>query len=145
MLNSAGNTEARPTNVSQSYNNPNSGGQESGNEVEKSVVIQLYTTEDKDAIEWLAQLENSKPELQASGVQDEASAVGEASEKQAQTLSNVRKARNVSDACVKRYEYRIHYGYSFRTAVCKQGCKKKLKFFQFSNGQTIAIVYDCYI
>ena len=161
LLNSAGNTEARPTNISQSYNskdndtaewlgeleNPNSGGQDSGNEVEKSIVIQLYTTEDKDTIEWLEQLENSKPDLQEGGVQEKTLAVGVAGKNEAQTsqhLGNARKARNASNACIERYQYRFIYNYFFRIPVCKQGCKRKLKTVTFSNGKTLAIVYDCY-
>ncbi len=156
LLNTAGNTEARPTNVLQSYTSNDyetvewlgeledqSGGQES------EIQLHLYTPEDNDTIEWLERLENSQPGLQESGIEDEASAmVGEADVQEIQTsqiLSNARKARDASNACITRYEYRIYYNIGFRVAVCKQGCKRKVKIFQFSNGQTRAIVYDCYI
>ena len=160
LLNSAGNTEARPTNISQSniskethavewlgkLEDPNSvGGQESGIEAEKLRLIQLHT-HDKDTIEWLEKRENQKPDKQEDGIQ-EASGVGETDIKEKETAQNpssVRKARNTSNACIERYEYRIFYNQVFKIAVCKSGCKQKVKFFQFPNGQSLTFVYDCY-
>ncbi|KAL9988475.1 hypothetical protein ACROYT_G002924 [Oculina patagonica] len=157
LLNSAGDSEARPTNVSHSsYNDtvewlrelegPNSGGGQEGEiQAEKIRVVQIYTAEDNDAIE------KSQPDLQESGIQDETSSVVEEADVQetqtSQDKNNSRKTRDASNACIARYEYRIYYNYNiaFRVAVCKQGCKRKVKSFRFSNGQTLAIVCDCYI
>ncbi len=159
LLNSTGNTEAKPTNVSRSYTSNDNDTVEwlreledansAGGQAEKSRVVQLYTSEDNDAIEWLERLEKSQPVLQESGTQDEASAmVGESDVQQTQTspnLSNARKARNTNNACIERYQYRIIYNYFFQIPICKQGCKKMYNTVPFPNGKTIAIVYDCYI
>ncbi|KAL9988474.1 hypothetical protein ACROYT_G002923 [Oculina patagonica] len=159
LLNSAGNTEARPTNVSRTNTSNDNDTVEwlreledansAGGEAEKSRVVQLYTSEDNDAIKWLERLEKSQPVLQESGIEDVTSAmVGESDVQQTQTfpnLFNARKARNTNNVCIERYQYRVIYNYFFQIPVCKQGCKKKYKTVAFSNGKTLAIVYDCYI
>jgi hypothetical protein len=157
FLNSARNTEARPTDVLQPYNpedndtfhwlgeleNQNPDREESGLGDEKSLHVQLYATDDNALIEGLQQLKNSsKPELQETGIQDEAPVIEEADAKVTQVS---RTARNAGNACIERYVYRIIYNYVFRTPVCKQGCKSKFRTVSFSNGQTLAVVYDCFI
>lgn len=150
FLNSAGNTEARPTDVLQPYNsedndtflwlgeleNPEPGREESG-----LGDLPLYTTDDNAIIEELEQLEKFlKSNLQETGIQDETSAVGRAAGKVTKVS---RTARNA--ACIERYVYRIFYNYVFKIPICKQGCKKRYRTVNFPNGQTLGIAYDCYI
>ena len=154
FLNSAGNTEARPTDVLQPYNsedndtfhwlgeleNPNPDREESGLGDETSLQLELYTTDDDAIIEGLEQLEkSSKPDLQETGIHDEAS------EADARVTQVSRTARNAGNACIQGYVYRFIYGWVFKTPVCKQGCKSKFRTVSFSNGQTLAIVHDCFI
>ena len=152
FLNFSWNTEARPTDAL-SYNdsflspseleNPNSDREESGLRDEKFLHLQLYTANDNAIVEGPEQLEEStKPGLQETGIQDEASAVGATDAKVAQVS---RTARNAGNACVKQYVYRIIYNWVFKIPVCKQGCKSKFKSANFSNNKTLAIAYDCYI
>ena len=138
FLNSAGNTEARPTEF-----------------------LQPCNSEDNDTFLWLGELENQDPDRggsgleneeleqlgkssstdqQESGILDETSAVGEADTKVTQVS---RTARNA--ACIERYVYRTINNFIFRIPICKQGCKSKYRHVHFSNGQTVAIAYDCYI
>ena len=157
FLNSAGKTEARPTDVLQQYKpeendsflglgeleNPNPNRRESGLGDEKFLNLQIYNMDDNTIIERLEQLEkSSNPDLQETGIQDDASAVGEADSKVFQVS---RTARNAANACVKRYVYRIIYNWVFKIPVCKQGCKSKVRTVNFSNGKTLAITYGCYI
>ena len=157
FLNSAGNTEARPTVASQPYNsddndsflwlgeleNPSPDREESGLGDEKLLHVQLYITDDKAITDGLEQLEaSSKPDLQENAIHDEASANGEADAKVTQVSRTVRNAGN---ACIKRYVYRSIYNWVFKIPVCKQGCKSKFRTASFSNGKTLAIVSDCYI
>jgi len=156
-LTSAGITEARPTDVLQPYNSednysflwlgiletPNPDREESGLGDEKFLHLQVNTTDDNSIVEGLGQLEESrKPDLQETGVQDEASAVGATDAKVTQVS---RTARNAGNACVKRYVYRIIYNWVFKIPVCKQGCKSKFRSANFSNNKTLAIAYDCYV
>ena len=160
LLNSAGNTEARPTNASQLYTSkandsvewlgklegPNSvGEQESGiQQADKLHVIQLHTPKDKDIVKQLEKLENSQPDRQEDGI-EEAPGVGETDMKGTQTSRSARKARNTSNACIQRNQYYTIHGYFFVIPVCKKGCKTKYRTFTFPNGKTLAIAYDCYI
>ena len=156
FLNSAGNTEARPTDVLQPYNSednhtffwlgelekPNPNRRESGLDGEKFLNLQIYITNDNTIIEGMKQLENSsKPDLKETETQDEASAVGEADAKLFQVS---RTARNAVNACIKRFVYRIIYNLVFKIPVCKQSCKTKFRTVNFSNGKNLAIAYDCY-
>ena len=117
FLNSAGNTEAGPINVSQPF-----------------------TTDDNSIIEELKQLgtESSNPDQEENGIQAEASTAEEADTKV--TASR----RTVQNTCVERYEYHIIYNRVFRIAFCKTGCNPKFLIATFTNGKTKAIRYDCY-
>ena len=118
FLNSAGNTEAGPTHVSQPF-----------------------TTDDNGIIEELKQVgtESSNPDQRDSGIQAAASAAEEADTKVTRTASR----RTIQKACVERYVYIVLYNYAFRIPICKKGCKPKYRFVTFSNGKTYAIRYDC--
>lgn len=155
FLNSAGNTEARPTEVLQPYNpqgndtflwlgeleNPNPDTEESGLGDENVLHLQLYTADDNSIIEELDQLEKlSKSNLHDTGFQDEVSAVRKVSEKVTKVS---RTARNA--ACIERIVYRVIYNHVFQIPICKQGCKTRYKTVNFSNGRTLAIAYDCYV
>ena len=117
FLNSAGNTEAGPINVSQPF-----------------------TTDDNGIIEELKQLgtESSNLDQRESGIQAEASTAEEADTKV--TASR----RTVQNTCVERYEYHIIYNRVSRIAFCKTGCNPKFLIVTFTNGKTKAIRYDCY-
>ena len=119
FLNSAGNTEAGPINVSQPF-----------------------TTDDNSIIEELKQLgtESSNPDQEENGIQAQASAAEESDTKVTRTASR----RTVQNTCIARYENRIIHNYFFRIPVCKKGCKRKVRFVNFGKGKTYAIVYDCY-
>ena len=158
FLNSAGKTEARPTDVLQLYSpedndtllwlgelkNPNPNRKESGLGDEKFLNLQIFTTDaNAAAIEGLEQLgKSSKTNLQETGIQDEASAIGEVD---AKAIKVSRATRNAANACIKRFVYRIIYNWVFKIPVCKQGCKSMFRTVNFSNGKTLAIVSDCYI
>jgi len=141
FLNSAGNTEAGPTDVLQPYKSAdedtllwlgeleNTGPHGEGNGLGD---LQLHTTDDNVIIEELEKEEKSSK----SNVQG----TGEGSGKETQVS---RTARNA--ACIARYVYRTIYNYGFRIPVCKQGCKHQYKTVNFSNGKTLAIAYNCYI
>lgn len=124
--------------------NPNPNRKESGLGDEKFLNLQIYTTDDNATIEGQEQLGNSasKAHLKETGIQDKASAVGEADAKAIQVS---RIARNAANACIKRFVYRIIYNWVFKIPVCKQGCQSKFRTVNFSNGKTLAIVFDCYI
>ena len=155
FLNSAGKTEARPTDVLRLYSaegnntflwlgeleNPNPNRKESGLGDEIFLNLQIYTTDDNATIEGQEQLGNSasKPHIQETGIQGDASAVEETDAKVSRT------ARNAANACIKRFVYRIIYNWVFKIPVCKQGCQSKFRTVNFSNGKTLAIVFDCYI
>ena len=158
LLNSAWKTEARPTDVLQPYSpeqndsflwlgeleNPNPNRKEGGFGDENFLNLQIYTTDDNATIEGVKQpgKSASKSHLQETGIQDEASAVKEADAKAIQVS---RAARNAANACIKRFVYRIIYNWVFKIPVCKQGCQSKFRTVNFSNGKTLAIVFDCYI
>jgi len=150
FLNSAGNTEARPTDVLQPYNSAdkdtllwlgeleNTGPHGEGNSLGD---LQIHTTDDNVIIEEQETLEkSSKSNVRGTGIEAEASAVGEASGKETQVS---RTARNA--ACIVRHVYQTIYNYGFRIPVCKQGCKHQYKTVNFPNGKTLAIPYNCYI
>ena len=155
FLNSAGNIEARPINVSQPSNSedndsllllgklesPQPDREESGLKNEKFPHLQIYTTDDNAIIEELKQLgKSSNPGQQESGIQAEGSAAGEAVAKVTQVSRTTRNA-----ACIARYVYRSIYQYVFQIPICKQGCKMSYRTVSFSNGQSVTIAYDCYI
>ena len=152
FLTSDGITEARPTFVLQSYGskdndsflwlsseleNPKPDREESGFGDENFLQLQLYTTDDNAIEEGLEQLEEStNPDLQETGIQDEASAG-------AKVTQVSRTTQNAGDACVQRYVHRNIYNWVFKIPVCKQGCKSKFMTVNFSNNKTLAIAYDC--
>ena len=119
FLNSAGNTEAEPINVSQPL-----------------------TTDDNGISEELKQLgtESSNPDREESGIQSEASAAEEADTKVTRTASR----RTAGNPCIERYEHHTISSYIFRIPVCKKGCNEKHRTVILSNGKTYIIVYDCY-
>ena len=145
FLNSAGKTEARPTDFLQPYSpeengsflwlgeleNPNPNRKESGLGDEKFLNLQTYTTDDNATTEGLEQPGKSawKPHLQETGIQDKTSAVGEANSKAIQVS---RAARNATNVCIKRFVYRIIYNWVFKIPVCKQGCNSKFRTVNFS-------------
>ena len=116
FLNSAGNTEAGPINVSQPF-----------------------TTDDNAIIGEQEQFgESSYPDEQESGILDDGSATGETDTKVTPTVTPT-----APNPCVERYEYRIIYNFFFRIPICKQSCLPVLKIVNFGNGRTLGIVYDC--
>ena len=154
FLNSAGNTEARPKDGLQPYSSdendsllwlgeledPNPDREESGLGDANVLHPQLYNTADNSIIEELEQLKASESNLQETGFQDEASAVGEAD---AEVTQVSRTARNA--ACIERYVYRVILNYIFPIPICKQGCKLMYKTVNFGSGHTRTIPYDCQI
>ena len=152
LLNSAGKTEARPTDVLQPYSteqndsflwldeleNPNPNRKEGGFGDEKFLNLQIYTTDDNATIEGVKQPGNSasKPHLQETGIQDEASAVEEADAKAIQVS---RGARNGANACIKRFVNRIIYNWVFKIPVCKQGCKSKFRTVNFQMARLLQL------
>ena len=119
FLNSAGNTEAGPINVSQPL-----------------------TTDDNGISEELKQLgtESSNLDQEESGIQAEASTAEEADTKVTRTTSR----QPIQNPCVERYQYRIIFNRVFRTVICKTGCNTILAIVAFTNGKTFQIPYDCY-
>ena len=119
FLNSPGNTEAGPINVSQPF-----------------------TTDDNGIIEELKQLgtESSNPDQEESGNQAEVSVAEETDTKVTRTASR----RTAANTCIERYVYRSIFNFLFKIPVCKTGCRGRYRSINFSNGQALAIRYDCY-
>ena len=157
FLTSGGRSEARPTdNAVDLLKVP----EDPDTDIRDRPVFQLQSFDDNNKEEWLEAMVEPIPDVEGSGILTENSnslegdansatlpprnASNDRNESDVRKASNARNARNASNACIERYIYRIIYNYFFRIPVCKAGCKPKYKSVNFSNGQTYAILYDCY-